>query len=76
VKELGYLEKSHPSIRIQLKKVKLAEQKGICPLCNEDLPQKYTELDRFSANAGYTKENTRLVHRQCHLDHHAKNGWK
>jgi len=61
-KELVYLERSTPAARSKLKIQKRMEQKGICPVCNERLPEKNAELDRFEAFHGYTAENTRLVH--------------
>jgi hypothetical protein len=37
----------------------------MCPICSKQLPEKYAELDRFGASAGYTVENTRLVHHRA-----------
>ena len=31
------------------------------------MEQKGSELDRFKASDGYTVENTRLVHHECHV---------
>jgi hypothetical protein len=39
-KELVYLERSTPMVRAKLKMKKWIEQKGICPLCNQLLPEK------------------------------------
>ncbi len=64
-KELGYDERSKPMVRRKLKAQKRKEQAGICPLCSKPLPEKYAVLDRISAIAGYTAENTRLIHDQC-----------
>ena len=71
-KELGYLERGHPTVRRKLKIMKWREQNGICPICNEILPEKNTELDRFEAFEGYTPENTRLLHHDCHIAEQAK----
>jgi ribosomal protein L44E len=67
VKELGYLERSRPAVRNKLKADKWREQDGKCAICGKELAQKYSELDRYEAQKGYTKENTRLVHRECHI---------
>jgi hypothetical protein len=36
------------------------------------LPEKGAELDRFEAKLGYTAQNTRLVHHECHIEDQAK----
>jgi hypothetical protein len=72
VKELGYLERDTPAKRNKLKKLKRKEQNNICPLCNNVLPDKNAELDRFEASLGYTEENTRLVHHDCHVNEQKK----
>lgn len=64
-KELGYDERSKPMVRRNLKVQKRKEQKGICPICWKPLPEKYVVLDRINAAAGYTVENTRLIHEEC-----------
>lgn len=74
-KELGYLERSTPNARNKLKMKKWIQQKGICPICKELLPEKNAELDRFEAFHGYTAENTRLVHHACHIAAQAKRGY-
>lgn len=71
-KELMYLERSTPAARTKLKARKWAEQGGVCPVCTQPLPQKNAELDRFEAFLGYTAENTRLVHHDCHIAEQAK----
>ena len=74
VKELGYDEKGHPMLRKKLKVLKFKEQNGLCAICGKELPEKYSELDRFEAMNGYTPENTRLVHKDCHIKvHESKN---
>jgi len=64
-KELGYDERSKPMARRKLKIQKRKDQGGMCPICSKPLPEKYTVLDRVNAAAGYTVENTRLIHEQC-----------
>ena len=66
VKELGYDERSKPSTRARLKQLKWEQQSGQCAHCKNELPLKYSELDRKNAADGYTKENTELVHAKCH----------
>jgi hypothetical protein len=53
----------------------MVEQNGVCPLCEGKrgvLPVKYADLDRRIASHGYTPENTRLVHHECHVDDQKK----
>lgn len=71
-KELLYLERSTPAARTKLKMKKWIEQKGICPVCSQLLPEKNAELDRIEAFLGYVPENTRLVHHDCHIAEQAK----
>jgi hypothetical protein len=66
VKELGYDERGKPGTRSKLKALKWGQQQGKCAHCGEELPQKYSELDRKDAATGYTAENTELVHAACH----------
>ncbi len=66
VKELGYDERGKPGIRAQLKALKWGQQSGKCAHCSEELPLKYSELDRKNAADGYTPGNTDLVHARCH----------
>lgn len=70
--KLTHDERGTPAQRNKLKVLKWKEQSGICPLCSQPMPQKYAELDRFSASAGYTPENTRLVHHECHIEDQAR----
>jgi hypothetical protein len=73
--KLTHAERGTPAQRNALKKRKFNEQKGVCPLCKNargPLPLKYAELDRLVASAGYTDENTRLIHHECHIDDQAK----
>lgn len=75
VKELGYDERGKPSIRAKLKALKWGHQNGKCAECNGDLPQKYSELGRKNAMKGYTRENTELVHAECHQKRQAAKGY-
>lgn len=64
-KELTYDERSKPGDRVKLKAYKRGEQRGLCAICSEGLPEKYAVLDRLDAQVGYTAENTRLIHQEC-----------
>jgi len=64
-KELTYDERGKPGERKQLKAYKRGEQKGKCALCGSELPETNVVLDRLEAMAGYTRENTRLICREC-----------
>jgi hypothetical protein len=66
-KELVYLERGTPTHRKRLKEKKYVEQTALCAICGRVLPYKNTELDRTDAFGGYTPENTRLVHHDCHI---------
>ncbi|WP_127459437.1 hypothetical protein [Xanthomonas citri] len=74
-KELMHDERSKPMIRRRLKQLKMKEQQGICPLCNELLPERGAVLDRTQAVDGYTPENTRLIHAACDVAHQAAKGY-
>jgi hypothetical protein len=74
-KELTYDERSKPMVRRKLKDQKWKEQRGLCTICGKELPEKYTVLDRLHAAAGYTKENTRLIHQECDVAHQASKGY-
>lgn len=64
-KELVYDERSKPMERRKLKTQKRGEQHGLCASCQLTLPETYIVLDRFSAEAGYTMENTRVLCESC-----------
>ena len=64
-KELSYLERGKPMERKALKLAKRVEQHGLCAICGQPLPEQGAVLDRKEAMAGYTLENTRLVHHEC-----------
>jgi hypothetical protein len=66
VKELGYDERGKPGVRAQLKALKWGQQNGKCSHCGDDLPLKYSELDRKNAADGSNAENTELVHAKSH----------
>jgi len=66
-KELTYDERDKPMVRRKLKAQKRADQRGVCPACSQPLPDKYRVLDRTSAAAGYTAENTRLICQACDI---------
>jgi hypothetical protein len=64
-KELTYDERDTPAFRRKLKAIKRREQSNICPICQQQLPEKYCVLDRFEASARYTIKNTRLICPTC-----------
>lgn len=74
-KELMYDERSKPMARRRLKLLKMAEQKGLCVLCGEALPERGAVLDRAYAVDGYTAENTRLIHASCDETYQASKGY-
>jgi hypothetical protein len=74
-KELMHDERSKPMVRRRLKQLKMKEQGGVCPLCQEPLPQRGAVLDRARAVDGYTAENTRLIHAACDVAHQAAKGY-
>src|SRR5258705_13526081 len=74
VKELGYDERGKPGHRGKLKALKWGLQNRCCAHCGEEMPLKYSELDRKNAADGYTEENTELVHAKCHQERQAAKG--
>jgi hypothetical protein len=74
-KELGYDERSKPMARRALKDKKWKEQRGLCAICNNELPTGYTVLDRLRAVDGYTAENTRLIHQDCDVSQQKSKGY-
>ncbi|GLS41343.1 hypothetical protein GCM10010869_69400 [Mesorhizobium tianshanense] len=70
-KELNYDERSKPAHRNKLKALKWRLQGRKCAHCGQEMPLKYSELDRQSAADGYTEENTELVHAKCHYERQA-----
>ena len=75
-KELSYDERGKPAQRRKLKDLKRTEQRNLCPLCNETLPEKYVVLDRLEAMGGYTCENTRLLCTRCDAIVQQERGYK
>jgi hypothetical protein len=63
---LMHNERGTPMFRRNLKRKKMISQNGLCAECNEVLPIRDSELDRFVAIDGYTEQNTRLIHHACH----------
>jgi hypothetical protein len=74
-KELGYDERSKPMARRALKDKKWKEQRGLCAICEKELPVRYTVLDRLNAVDGYTPENTRLIHQECDVSQQESKGY-
>ncbi len=74
-KELSYLERGKPMDRKILKAQKRVEQHGLCAICGLPLPEQGAVLDRTEAMAGYTIENTRLVHHECDRKVQAERGF-
>jgi UTP:GlnB (protein PII) uridylyltransferase len=70
-KELQYDERGKPGARGKLKAVKWAMQDRKCAHCEQEMPLKYSELDRKVAADGYTEKNTELVHAGCHHERQA-----
>jgi ribosomal protein L44E len=64
-KELMYDERSKPMQRRALKVFKRKEQGNKCGECHGELPETNVVLDHHEAMKGYTKENTRLLCREC-----------
>ncbi len=77
-KELVYDERLKPSQRAALRRRKVAEQQGLCPICKTPLPPKGFDaiLDRLDAMIGYTDSNVRLIHRSCDLTVQKERGFK
>src|SRR5712692_4788351 len=74
-KELSYLERGKPMERKALKLAKRVEQHGLCAICGQPLPESGAVLDRKEAMAGYSLENTRLVHHECDRKLQAERGF-
>ena len=72
---LTYDERGSPAHRAKLKNQKWKHQRGKCAICQEDFPVTEAELDRLDAPAGYTPENTRLIHHACHRKQQADRGF-
>lgn len=74
-KELTYDERSKPMHRRRLKLAKMREQEGLCFVCRQSLPEKYSVLDRHVASAGYTAANTVLIHQGCDAERQASRSY-
>jgi len=74
-KELVYDERGKPTQRKLLKLNKMISQKGLCAKCGQVLPNRGAELDRINAIDGYTDENTRLLHHECHIKSQEEKGF-
>lgn len=72
---LMHLERGTPAHRTKLKAEKWKTQGGFCAVCKKEMAQKGSELDRFVAWKGYTAENTRLVHHECHVEDQRRKGF-
>jgi hypothetical protein len=78
MKRLEFDERGTPAQRKNLRLALMAKQMGICPICKDPdrpLPARESELDRIKAALGYTLENTRLVHHECHRKSQAERNY-
>jgi len=75
-KELMYDERSKPMERKKLKDKMRKKQKGLCPLCKQELPEKSAVLDRAEAIKGYLEENVRLICPDCDKKTQEARGFK
>jgi hypothetical protein len=66
MKRLEFDERGTPADRNKLKLTLMAVQQGKCTSCNEPLPPRGSELDRKDPVLGYTEENCKLIHHECH----------
>lgn len=66
MKRLEFDERGTPADRNKLKLTLMAKQQGKCAFCGEPLPPRDSELDRSDPVLGYTEENCKLIHHQCH----------
>lgn len=73
---LMYWERGTPAERTKLKALKHKAQSGLCAMCGEPMEVKGSELDRTDALDGYTAENTRLVHHECHRNDQDAKGFR
>jgi|SRR6267378_2470962 len=64
-KERSYDERGTPTERNKLKAFKRGQQGNKCARRSKDLPEENVVLDRIEAMKGYTRENTRLLCRDC-----------
>ena len=52
-------------LRRLLKLKKIAEQMGLCAICQKPLPKRNSVLDRHTAVEGYNEFNTRVLCPAC-----------
>lgn len=74
LKRLEFDERGTPTQRRKLKDAKRKSQRGLCAVCQDPLPERGAELDRFRAIDGYTARNTQLVCHSCHQKAEAERG--
>jgi len=74
-KRLEFDERGTPTQRRKLKDQVAKRQRGLCSVCQEKLPKRGAELDRFKAIDGYTAANTQLVCQACHRKVQAERGF-
>ena len=74
-KELSYDERDKPMVRRRLKALKWSSQNGLCAICREPLPDKYTVLDRLNAVDRYAELNTRLLCPSCDVKNQQSRGY-
>ncbi len=74
-KELSYDERGTPAERAKLKAFKRGEQNNKCARCRRELPEENVDLDRLEAMKGYTRENTRLLCKDCHYAQQKERGF-
>ena len=75
LKRLEFDERGTPTQRRKLKDAKRKMQRGLCAVCQEKLPERGAELDRFRAIDGYTAGNTQLVCHSCHQKAEVERGF-
>jgi len=75
LKRLEFDERGTPTQRRKLKDQKWKMQRGLCAVCQEKLPERGAELDRFRAIDGYTAGNTQLVCHSCHQKAEVERGF-
>lgn len=72
---LMHWERGTPAERRKLQKLKYAEQNGRCGRCGEQMDVQGSELDRKDPVDGYTVQNTRLLHHDCHVKEQQEKGF-
>ncbi|WP_158942095.1 hypothetical protein [Granulicella sp. S190] len=75
LKRLEFDERGTPTQRRKLKEAKRRSQLGLCAICQQALPARGAELDRFRAIDGYTARNTQLLCHSCHQKAEAERGF-